>query len=38
MKYNHTIKPRGGIEIVEVAAKPGSPEVKRVVHLKSFRR
>jgi len=33
VKYNHTLKPRGGLEVVEVAPKPGSPEIRTV---KSF--
>src|SRR5437868_6010232 len=28
VRYNHKIKPRGGIEIVEVEKKPGSPEIR----------
>ena len=37
VKYNHTIKPRGGIEIVEIEAKPGSPEIKTVVSIGSLK-
>ena len=27
VRYNHSIKPRGGVEIIEVLAKRGSPQV-----------
>jgi hypothetical protein len=36
VKYNHTIKPRGGIEIVEVAAEKGSPEIRTVLSISSM--
>jgi hypothetical protein len=26
-RYNHAIRPRGGIEFVEVAKAPGSPDI-----------
>lgn len=37
VKYNHTIKPNGGIEFVEVEKSQGSPEIKvarRIASLK----
>jgi hypothetical protein len=31
VKFNHRIRPRGGIEIVEVKPAPGSPEMGRIL-------
>jgi hypothetical protein len=37
IKYNHRLKPRGGIEVIQVEAKPGSPEIKIVVSIGSLK-
>lgn len=36
VRYNHSIKPRGGVEIVEVQKLPGSPELRVVKTIASL--
>ncbi len=36
MKYNHTIRPRGGIEIVEIGEGRGAPEIGSVMAITSL--
>jgi hypothetical protein len=36
VKYNHKIKPRGGIEIVEISLDRGSPEIQTVLTIASL--
>jgi len=36
-RYNHRIKPRGGVEFVEVAKTPGSPDIAVVVTIASIK-
>jgi hypothetical protein len=35
-RYNHRIKPRGGIEFVEIAKSPGSPDIRVVSTIASI--
>lgn len=35
-RYEHSIKPRGGIEFVEIAKTQGSPDIKTVVTIASL--
>jgi hypothetical protein len=35
-RYNHRIKPRGGVEFVEVAKSQGSPDIGTVVTITSL--
>jgi hypothetical protein len=35
-RYNHKIRPRGGIEFVEVAKSPGSPDIAVVAIIASL--
>lgn len=35
-RYNHQIKPKGGIEFVEVAKSPGSPDVRVIATIASL--
>jgi hypothetical protein len=36
VKYNHSIRPRGGIEIVEISQDRGSPEIRTVLTIASL--
>lgn len=35
-KYNHNLKPRGGIEIIQVGEERGSPEIGTVLSISSL--
>lgn len=35
-RYSHRIKPRGGIEFVEIEKSPGSPDIKIVLSITSL--